>query len=247
MAVKLDMSKAYDLVEWRFIEVVMRRMGFSEIWIGWIMECISSVSFSVLINGEKHGYIVPSRGLRQGDPLSPFLFVLCAEALSAMLSYVENRKAIHGIRICRGAPSVNHLFFADDTLIFSKATDGETNSIWVILRDYGLASGQVINFDKSAVFFSVNTPSDLRQRICHKLGVRRDAALGNYLGLPADIGRSKNAVFAYVKDALVSRIEGWSESMLNQSGREVNLKSIALALPTHVMSCVKLASPTYHT
>lgn len=166
MAVKLDMCKAYDRVEWRFIEVVMHhRLGFSDLWIRWIMECISSVSYSVLINGEKHGFISPSRGLQQGDPLSPFLFVLCAEGFSAMLSNAEYRGVMHGVRVCRGAPSINHLFFADDTLIFSRANDVETDTIRTILEEYSRASGQVINFAKSAVFFSANTPNGVRERM----------------------------------------------------------------------------------
>lgn len=85
MAITIDMSKAYDRVEWIFLAEVMKRMGFAQKWIALIMKCISTVHYSILINGDSVGYIRPSRGIRQGDPLSPYVFLICAEALSSLL------------------------------------------------------------------------------------------------------------------------------------------------------------------
>jgi hypothetical protein len=111
MAVKLNMSKAYDRVEWRFLEVVMRRMGFAPRWINLIMMCVTSVQYSVLVNGNLCGYITPTRGLRQGDPISPYLFLICAEALSAMVVKANTEDALLGVPTSKHGPQISHLFF----------------------------------------------------------------------------------------------------------------------------------------
>jgi hypothetical protein len=94
MGIKLDMSKAYNRVEWSFLEVVMRKIEFPEVWITLIMGCVSSVSYAILVNGQLVGHIKPSKGIRQGDPLSPYLFLLCAEALSALLTCAEKNGGV---------------------------------------------------------------------------------------------------------------------------------------------------------
>ena len=127
MAAKLDMSKAFDRVEWSFIEMVMRKMGFNECWIGLVMKCITLVSYSVIIDGSVHGNIVPTRGFRQCDPLSPFLFLLCAEGFSALINEAARCQQLNGISICRGSPKITHLFFAKDGLLFCSANGIECN------------------------------------------------------------------------------------------------------------------------
>ena len=101
MALKLDMSKAYDKVEWVFLEKILLKMGFQDTWVDMIMQCIMTVSYSILVNGQPTGLIYPSRGLRQGDPLSPFLFLFCAKGLNALLFQAANNKEIRGYFIFR--------------------------------------------------------------------------------------------------------------------------------------------------
>ena len=192
MAAKLDMSKAFDRVEWSFIDKVMRRMGFNETWIGLVMKCITSVTYSIIINGSVHGCIVPSRGLRQGDPLSPYLFLLCAEGFSALINEATRCQQLNGISISRGAPKISHLFFADDSLLFCKANGAECNKLKEILRIYESASGQKINTEKSSIFFSPNTSQERKDEVLSILGPMNDSRHTKYLGLPSIIGRSKS-------------------------------------------------------
>lgn len=111
MALKLDITKAFDKVEWEFLIHVMRKMGFSEVWCNWIHKCISSVSYSVLINGEPTNTITPQRGIRQGDPISPYLYLICTEALSYLIKQAINKQQLHGNRASRRGPAISHLFF----------------------------------------------------------------------------------------------------------------------------------------
>ena len=121
-----------------------------------VMMCVTTVSYSFKLNGEPVGYVQPERGLRQGDPLSPYLFVMCAEGLSALLSRAELMGDLQGIKVCRAAPSIHHLFFADDSFLFARGTISECQNIKQVLNMYELSSGQAVNFEKSCVSFSSN-------------------------------------------------------------------------------------------
>ena len=134
MALKLDMSKAYDRVEWTFLEEIMRKMGFNERWISLTMICVKTVTYSVLVSGEPKGLIHPSRGIRQGDPLSPFLFLLCTKGLNELIKNAELKGDIHGFSLCRRGPKLTHLLFADDSLLFCRAIVEECANVLNILR-----------------------------------------------------------------------------------------------------------------
>ena len=144
---------------------MIRRMGFHEKWVGWVLKCITTVTYFVLSNGEAHGNITPTRGLRQGDPLSFYLFLLCMEAFSALIADASNRQSLNRVSIYRGCPRVTHLFFADDSLLFCKVERREISKLVEILELYEAASGQKINTKKSSVTFSHNTPLETRSEV----------------------------------------------------------------------------------
>lgn len=122
MSIKLNMSKSYDRVEWHYLEHVLNVLSYHHWFVNLIMSCVRSTSFSILINGTPHGSVIPSRGLRQRDPISPYLFVLCTEGLVTLLQQSIAHHGLVGIRVCWHAPNINHLSFSDNSLIFYKAS-----------------------------------------------------------------------------------------------------------------------------
>jgi hypothetical protein len=151
-AVKLDMHKSYDRVEWCFLEKIMLKMGCARRWVDMIMACVKSVRYKVRINSMETETFSPTRGLRQGDPLSPYLFLLVAEGLSSLLRGAENRGEIQGVRVCRNAPMVSHLLFVDDSLILMEANTDQALHLKNLLDRYCASSGQKVSDEKSSIF-----------------------------------------------------------------------------------------------
>ena len=140
MDVKLDISKTYDRVEWGFLEKIMIKLGFDPKWVHLAMETIPTASYSILINGELCGFITPTRGIKQGDPLYPYLFLLCAESLSKTLRKAESTRQLKGIMSSQNGVCISHLLFTDDSLLFCQATMEECHRLLNILGQYEVAS-----------------------------------------------------------------------------------------------------------
>ncbi|KAG7569427.1 Reverse transcriptase domain [Arabidopsis thaliana x Arabidopsis arenosa] len=220
MAFKTDMSKAFDRVEWSFLEGILIALGFDKKWISWIMGCVTSVTYSVLINGQPYGFIKPERGIRQGDPLSPFLFVLCTEALIHLLNQAKQEGKVVGIQFNNAGPSINHLLFADDTLLMCKASKEECEEILLCLAKYEKLSGQMINLDKSAITFGANVQSDIKKWIQLKSGIKVEGGTGKYLGLPECLSGSKQKLLGFIKDKLQARMTGerdWTTKIVDKA------------------------------
>ena len=145
MALKIDVSKAYDRVEWVWLEKIMEKLGFAERWRCLMMKCVTSVNYAIKVNGCPMGSITPSRGIRQGDPLSPYLFLLCAEGLSSLIKASVANGGLKGIPVSREGLVLSYLFFVDDSLIFCRASMEDCDEIQRVLGVYERASGQQLN------------------------------------------------------------------------------------------------------
>lgn len=184
MAIKLDLQKAYDRVNWRFIKNVQLHLGFNEKYTNRVMACVSSILFEVLVNGGKFESFKPSRGLRQGDPLSPYLFIFGQEVLSRLIKHELNLKNIKGIKSSISSPTNTHVMYVDDIVIFSKASNRDVANLVKVLDKYYEWSGQSINRNKFGIFFSKHTQSHTKRAvksIMQMKGLKRDAV---YLASP---------------------------------------------------------------
>jgi hypothetical protein len=208
MFLNLDMEKAFDKMEWEFLLSVMKQLGFHSSWIPWIRLCISSPSFSILLNGNPFGMFSHERGIRQGDPLSPFLVILGSEVLSRLLFRKEALGNIKGLKISRNNPAIHHLLFVNDLLIFGKATPKEASIFQSCLVKYYLWSGQSINNGKSSIRFSKNTNPSTAALILDLLPYSSNNHQSIYLGLPILFGNSKKSAFIGIIDKVKSKVDG---------------------------------------
>lgn len=204
------------------------------------MQCLTSVSYSILFNGEAQGAITPTRGIRQDDPLSPYLFILCSEVLSGLCAAAQRRGTIAGVQVARGCPKINHLLFANDTMFFAKTNERSVEALKMVIHKYETASGQAINAAKSAITFSKKTPAEVRERVKASLGITMEGGVGKYLGLPEHFGRKKKDLFTSIVDRLNQKAASWSSRQLSSAGKLTMIQSVLSAKPSHSMMCFKL-------
>ncbi|XP_024044748.1 uncharacterized protein LOC112100221 [Citrus clementina] len=191
---------------------------------------------SVLRNGAEVGSIIPSTGFPEGDLLSPYLFIICSEGLSSLIRNRERAGFLHGVKVARSAPSISHLFFADDYLLFFKANLNEARIIKGLLAIYGAASGQQVNYKKSAISFSANMDEVSKGQVCEVLEVSATSNHETYLGLPSQIGRKKSVVFNFIKDNVWQQLQRWNQKFLSKAGKEIILKTVAQTIPNYAMN-----------
>jgi hypothetical protein len=233
---KLDLQKAYDRVNWGFLKLVMIQFGFCPKFVDWIMECVSSVSFSILMNGGITKKFLPSRGLRQGDPLSPYLFILGQEVLSRLIEREFHRGSISGVKMNVNGLAFTRVMYADDIMLFAKANSKEVRILDKCMVTYCEWSGQSINRNKSGLICSKLVPREKKRELKFILAMKKVQENANYLGDPLFHSSCRIKDFRFLQEKLEARLLGWRCKTLSWVGRATLIKSVAMALPIYTFS-----------
>lgn len=215
-------------------------MKFPEKWISLIYQCISTVQYKIQVNGRLSQSFNPSRGIRQGDPLSPYLFILASNVLSSLVTHLERTGHWNGIKICKKAPAISHLFYADDSLFFFEANQENVSSVKFGIDKFCHWSGQEINFSKSSIIFSPNVANRQKTMLSQILGVKFSSRLGKYLGAWIDPGRNKSNLYSHALGQIERRTALWQTKLLSQASRLQLIKSVLSSAEIHIMSSIAL-------
>lgn len=206
MAINIDLEKAYDRLNWLFIRETLEDIGIPSRMVDMIWHCVSSARQRMLWNGEALEEFKPFRGIRLGDPISPYLFVLCIEKLFQMINSATEQKLWKPIRLGRGCPPISNLAFADDVLLFAEASEEQITLISSILDLFCRCSGQKISEAKTRIFFSKNVDGNTRNNICHVSGFQVTEDLGKYLGVPILHKKVNRRSFQFVVEKVDQRL-----------------------------------------
>ncbi|KAL4296842.1 hypothetical protein GQ457_12G018520 [Hibiscus cannabinus] len=232
---KVDFNKAYDTVDWGFLLLILEKLGFGSVWRQWILKCISSAFISVLINGTPTSPFAIRRGLRQGCPLSPLLFNIVSEALSAILKKASVYGYFKGFLIGKNAFEVSHLQFADDLILFCGASETQVRNVFRILKGFELAAGLKLNLKKTKLI-GINMDKQKIDYWASLVKCQRDDFPCQYLGLP--LGAKKNSLCLWdpIVDKFKTKLAGWKVKNLSFAGRVTLIKSVLNSLPVYYMS-----------
>ncbi|MCH80013.1 LINE-1 reverse transcriptase like, partial [Trifolium medium] len=244
LILKVDFEKAYDSVDWGFLDYMLGRFGFCAKWRAWMRACVCGGNLSVLVNGSPTEEFQIRRGLKQGDPLAPLLFLLVAEGLGGLMRRAVEINKFRPFLVGRGAASVSLLQYADDTLCIGEAT---VENLWVlkaVLRGFEMASGLKVNFWKSCVM-GVNVHSDFMEMASDFLNCRIGRVPFKYLGLPVGSNPRKLSTWEPMLEVVRGRLRSWGNKYVSLGGRIVLINAVLSAIPIFFLSYLKMPNKVW--
>ncbi|XP_057774812.1 uncharacterized protein LOC130993791 [Salvia miltiorrhiza] len=246
MACKIDIRKAFDTMNWNFIIQVLRANGFHEKFLNWISIIFKSARISILYNGRTSGYFACSRGVRQGDPLSPILFGLAEDVLSHLITNCVSANQLMPMSFSRATFFPTHLFYADDIIIFCRASARNARKIKEILHYYASLSGQICSNEKSSLFLGPGVSSTMGRSLQRELGFAISKLPVTYLGVPLFIGCPRASHFAHIKDRILQKFDSWQGRQLSMAGRLCLVKSVIQSSIVHSMMTFRWPKSLLH-
>lgn len=236
MMIKIE----FDRLEWSFICHTLIHFNFPPPLIELIMSCVTSSTTFILLNSSPTQAFKSSRGIRQGDPLSPYLFILCMEMFSESINLVGDYQSWDPIYLTKHAPPISYFFFADDIILTAMINTHTRHSIIVHINYFTSLSGQQINFQKSNIFFSKLCPSDIKLFVTTSFNMPEGRKLGKYLGFSLLESKPSKRDFQFLLDNFRTRLAGWTTIFLSMAGRTTLIKATLNSIPNHVMQITYL-------
>jgi len=235
LAFKVDISKAFDTLEWNFLLKVLSSFGFNNKFCSWIHTILKSATLSISVNGKQNGYFNCTRGVRQGDPLSPLLFCIAEDVLSRNITLLVQQGKLELIKGSRYSNVPSHSLYADDIMIFCKGKLSSIEALMHLFSSYALASGQIINPAKSTVFFGSISNARI-DHIAELIGFNKGSLPFTYLGVPIFKGKPKKSHLQPIADRIKSKLSAWKASLLSIAGRVTLVKSVIHGMLVHFIS-----------
>uniref|UniRef100_A0A0V0IRF8 Putative ovule protein n=1 Tax=Solanum chacoense TaxID=4108 RepID=A0A0V0IRF8_SOLCH len=238
VVIKLDMAKAYDRVSCFFLMKILRKMGFSNKVVDLIWRLITNNYYSVIINGQPHGFFHSTRGVKQGDPLFPALFILSAEVLTRALNALFNNDQFIRYGMPKWSPNLKYLAYVDDTIIFSSTNEYSLKKIMSTLQKYEKQSGQKVNKEKSFYYLHQNTTRNISERVKQCLDMNWGDFPMTYLGCPIIHSIKRKEHFVELIDNVKGKLQDWKGKMLPDGGKEVLITSVLQSTPIYILSAI---------
>ncbi|XP_026399242.1 uncharacterized protein LOC113295103 [Papaver somniferum] len=245
VGVKLDMDKAFDRMEWFFLHQMLLHLGFPLKWCQLINHCVRTASISLLMNGVPMEPIFPTRVLRKGNAISPYLFILFMEGFSRLIISATTEKLIDPIKPAVASPQISHLFFADDCLLFIKGNRKSVSNLMHIIKKFTSASCQMVNLGNSSVFFNKHMGRESCEEITRMLNMKELDLNEKYLGTNLIIPRSRDKCFDISIQKMQHRLPGWQGKLINQVGRTVQVQSTLSSTVQYQMGIFMLPDKTH--